>query len=147
MLVREILRIKGAALYTTRPECTLVEAVSVMTEQDVGSLVVLDHGRLAGMVTFREALMAIHHRGAKWEAVTVSEVMQRDPVCPDPDMEMIELRRVMVESHQRYMPVMDDDTLLGVLSFHDVAKAVLEEQSFENRMLKSYIRDWPQPDN
>ena len=54
-----------------------------------------------------------------------------------------ELRRMMVEHHQRYLPVMDGKLLLGVVSFHDVAKAVLEEQSFENRMLKNYIRNWP----
>ena len=58
-------------------------------------------------------------------------------------MEMDELRRLMVDRHQSYLPVMDGNTLLGVVSFHDVAKAVLEEQSFENRMLKNYIRNWP----
>ena len=52
-----------------------------------------------------------------------------------------ELRRTMLESHTRYMPVMDGATLTGVLSFHDVAKAVLEEQTFENRMLKGYIKN------
>ena len=62
-------------------------------------------------------------------------------------MQMDELRRLMVENHQRYLPVMDDTTLMGVVSFHDVAKAVLEEQSFENRMLKNYIRNWPAEDD
>jgi CBS domain-containing protein len=70
--------------------------------------------------------------------------MLREPRVAAPDMEMDELRRLMVEHHQRYLPVMDGSTLLGVVSFHDVAKAVLEEQSFEgNRMLKNYIRNWP----
>ena len=55
----------------------------------------------------------------------------------------MELRRVMLERHARYVPVMDGTTLQGVVSFHDVAKAVYEEQSFENRMLKSYIKNWP----
>ena len=54
-----------------------------------------------------------------------------------------ELRRFMVDSRQRYTPVMDGTTLLGVVSFHDVAKAILEEQSYENRMLKNYITDQP----
>lgn len=69
--------------------------------------------------------------------------MIADPQTASPNMEMDELRRMMVEHHQRYLPVMDGHTLLGVVSFHDVAKAVLEEQSFENRMLKNYIRNWP----
>jgi CBS domain-containing protein len=59
-------------------------------------------------------------------------------------MEMDDLRRLMIEKHQRYLPVMESGTLMGVVSFHDVAKAVLEEQSFENKMLKAYIRDWPE---
>ena len=46
--------------------------------------------------------------------------------------------------HVRYVPVLEGDTLLGVISFHDVAKSVLEEKSFENRMLKAYIKDWPE---
>jgi CBS domain-containing protein len=60
-----------------------------------------------------------------------------------PQMEVNELRRAMLETRQRYLPVMDGTTLLGVISFHDVARAMLEEQGFENRMLKAYIRDWP----
>jgi CBS domain-containing protein len=61
-----------------------------------------------------------------------------------PDTEVMELRRLMLEEHARYLPVLDGTTLLGVVSFYDVAKAVLDEQSYENRMLKAYIRDWPE---
>ena len=59
-------------------------------------------------------------------------------------MEVNDLRRIMIESGARYLPVMDRDKLLGVISFRDVAKAVLEEQDFENRMLKGYIKNWPE---
>jgi CBS domain-containing protein len=51
---------------------------------------------------------------------------------------------MMLERHTRYLPVLDNRTLMGVISFYDVAKAVVEEQSFENKMLKAYIRDWPE---
>jgi CBS domain-containing protein len=70
--------------------------------------------------------------------------MVAKPFCASPDMDMDELRRLMVEHHQRYLPVMEGGLLMGVVSFHDVAKAVLEEQSFENKMLKAYIRNWPE---
>jgi CBS domain-containing protein len=62
-------------------------------------------------------------------------------------MDVDALRKLMIDSHERYLPVMDGSTLMGVISFHDVARAVLEMQSFENRMLKAYIRDWPEQDN
>ena len=143
MLVSEILAIKGKVLFTVSSNRTLAEAVAVMTEQDVGSLVVFDKGRMTGLLTFREVLVATQKAGADWQALPVAEAMLKDPVAAGVNMQMDELRRLMVENHQRYLPVMDDTTLMGVVSFHDVARAVLEEQSFENRMLKNYIRNWP----
>jgi len=143
MKVSEILAIKGAVLYTVSPDKTLADAIEVMSDLDVGSLVVFEGGRVAGMLTFREVLNAIKQHGADWQSVPISGVMVKDPVVAKLDMELDELRRLMIECHMRYLPVMDDNTLMGVISFHDVAKAVLEEQSFENRMLKAYIRDWP----
>ena len=67
----------------------------------------------------------------------------RSMLTISPDTEVNEVRRVMLERHARYVPVIDGKVLLGVMSFYDVAKAVFEEQSFENKMLKAYIRDWP----
>jgi CBS domain-containing protein len=143
MQTKEILRIKGNALFTVAPEVPLGEAIATMVEQDIGSLVVMDRGRLQGMLTFREVLQAVHEGDERAKALPVSGLMVRNPIFVGPDMEMDELRRKMLESHARYVPVMDDNVLVGVLSFHDVAKAVLEEQSFENRMLKGYIKNWP----
>ena len=143
MQVSEILAVKGQVLFTIAPSKTLADALGIMTEQDVGSLVVFDAGRMAGMLTFREVFQAVRNSGAKWEAVPVSQIMVNEPVSVGPEMEVDELRGLMVEHHMRYLPVMDSGTLMGVISFHDVARAVLEEQGFENRMLKAYIRDWP----
>ena len=143
MLVSEILAIKGKVLFTIGPNRPIAEAVEIMNEQDVGSLVVFSRGEMVGMLTFRQVLQAVQRGGADWQSLQVEGVMLREPRIASPDMEMDELRRLMVEHHQRYLPVMDGNTLLGVVSFHDVAKAVLEEQSFENRMLKNYIRNWP----
>lgn len=143
MLVSEILAIKGKVLFTIAPNKSVAEAIEIMNEQDVGSLVVFSRGEMVGMLTFRQVLQGVQKGGADWQALTVDEVMIRNPFAASPNMEIDELRRMMVEHHQRYLPVMDGQTLLGVVSFHDVAKAVLEEQSFENRMLKNYIRNWP----
>ncbi len=143
MQVREILEIKGTVLYTIAPDKKLAEAVEFMTSQDCGSLVCFSGGRMVGMLTFREVLLAVQKHGASWQEATIDGAMIRDPGIASPDMEMDVLRRLMIENHQRYLPVMDEGVLMGVVSFHDVAKAVLEEQSFENKMLKAYIRDWP----
>lgn len=143
MQVREILQIKGAVLYTIAPDKRLAEAVEFMTTQDVGSLVCFSAGQMIGMLTFREVLLAVQKYGADWQDVLIDSVIIRSPEVAAPEMEMDSLRRLMVNNHQRYWPVMDGNMLMGVVSFHDVAKGVLEEQSFENKMLKAYIRDWP----
>ena len=144
MQVRKILDIKGAVLYTIAPNKTLADGIAIMNEQDVGSLVCFEGGRMVGMLTFREVLKAMHEHGSNFGTTPVASVMVRNPMSAPPDMEIDELRLLMVQHHMRYFPVMDGGTLLGVISFHDVARAVLEEQGFENRMLKAYIRDWPE---
>jgi CBS domain-containing protein len=73
----------------------------------------------------------------------VEEIYVRDPLTATPNLDIMQLRKGMLDRHARYVPVCDGNTLLGVVSFHDIAKAVYEEQSFENRMLKSYINDSP----
>ena len=143
MQVKEILRVKGNRLITAEPEGRAVDAVKTMAEQNLGSLVVLDQGRMAGMLTFHELLGAMAQRSGAFGEVRVSEIMVRDPVTASPEMEVNDLRRTMLDTGARYLPVMQDGKLLGVISFRDVAKAVLEEQDFENKMLKGYIKNWP----
>ena len=143
MQVKEILRVKGSRLLSVEPSGRCVDAVKTMAEQNLGSLVVLDQGRMAGMLTFHELLQALASGGGSFGERKVSDVMVRDPVTATPDMEVNDLRRTMLESGARYLPVMQDAKLLGVISFRDVAKAVLEEQDFENKMLKGYIKNWP----
>ncbi len=139
MRISEILRIKGHVLFTTAPGGPVLDAVKAMAQNDIGSLVVMHQGRLAGMLTFREVLEALAQRDGALGDVTVDAIYERDPLTASPDLDVMELRRVMLERHARYVPVMDGSTLLGVVSFHDVAKAVYEDQSFENQMLRSYI--------
>ncbi len=143
MQVKEILRVKGNRLISAEPGGRAVDAVKTMADQNLGSLVVLDQGRMTGLLTFHELLGALAKRGGALGDAKVSELMVRDPVTAAPDMEVNELRRTMLESGARYLPVMQDGKLLGVISFRDVAKAVLEEQDFENKMLKGYIKNWP----
>ena len=143
MKVSDILRVKGSTLYTTSPDRPLAEALNLMAEMDIGSLVVMDHGHLVGMLTFREVISAVVANGGSVGTTLVRKVMDAAPLTCSPDTEMDEVRRMMLQRHARYMPVMEGLTLMGVISFYDVAKAVVDAQDFENRMLKAYIRDWP----
>ncbi len=139
MQVKEVLRVKGNRLVSAEPAGRAVEAVSTMAKENLGSLVVMEQGRMVGMLTFHELLRALASRGGALGELRVGDIMVRDPVTAAPEMEVNDLRRTMLESGARYLPVMQDGRLLGVISFRDVAKAVLEEQDFENKMLKGYI--------
>ena len=143
MKVSDILRVKGSTLFTIQPEQPLAEAAASMADHDIGSLVVMDHGDLVGMFTFREVIKATVRNSGVFGSLTVRTVMDDHPLTCTPETELDEVRRMMLSRHARYMPVMTNRTLMGVISFYDVAKAVVDGQDFENRMLKAYIRDWP----
>ncbi|MCM8614029.1 CBS domain-containing protein [Accumulibacter sp.] len=153
MEVREVLQVKDSALFTVHPDSPLSEAVIMMADNDIGSAIVMDGGKLAGMLTFREVLLILAKRQTERRVgptppiaeILVVEAMDRNPPTAHPDMDVDELRRMMVDSHTRYVPVMEEDTIVGIVSFHDVAKAVLEERNMENKLLKAYIKDWPAP--
>jgi CBS domain-containing protein len=143
MKVSEILKVKGNILYTVTPDTPMSNAVNTMAEKDIGSLVVMESGELVGMLTFREVMKTLHLNEGSIGGGTVRKHMDDHPITITPDTDINEVRRLMLERHARYVPVVDAKTLLGVISFYDVAKAVFEAQSFENKMLKAYIRDWP----
>lgn len=143
MKVSDILRVKGNTLYTSTPQQPLAEAINMMAELDIGSLVVMDHGDLVGMLTFREVIVAIVKNGGQVGDTLIGAVMETSPLSCTPETELDEVRRMMLGRHARYMPILNGRTLMGVVSFYDVAKSVVDAQDFENRMLKAYIRDWP----
>jgi len=143
MKVSDILRVKGGTLFTVAPDEPLSSALNVMSQHDIGSLVVMNGGELAGMLTFREVIQAVVNNGGTLGNTRVRDVMDTSPLICSPHTELDDVRRMMLGRHARYMPVLADKTLMGVVSFYDVAKAVVDSQDFENRMLKAYIRDWP----
>ena len=146
MKVSDILRVKGNTLYTVTPDEPLSRALDAMAEKDIGSLVVMDHGDLVGMLTFREVIQTVVKNGGAVGGTLVRSSMDDAPLTCTMETELDEVRRMMLDRHARYMPVMDRRMLMGVISFYDVAKAVVDSQNFENKMLKAYIRDWPAED-
>ena len=144
MKVRDILRVKGSTLFTVAPDTALQTAVLVMSEHDIGSLVVMEYDKLVGILTFREVISALAKHHGKLDGLQVSNVMNQKPLTCNMETEIDDVRHMMLVDHARYLPVVDQKMLMGVISFYDVAKSVVEAQDFENTMLKAYIRDWPE---
>ena len=145
MKVSDILRVKGNTLYTTTPDEPLAKAVELMAEKDIGSLVVMEYGDLVGILTFREVIQTVVKNGGSLGTYSVRAAMDDSPLTCTAETDLDEVRRMMLAQHARYLPVMDHRMLMGVVSFYDVARAVVDAQNFENKMLKAYIRDWPEP--
>jgi CBS domain-containing protein len=144
MIIRDILGLKGGTIFSIAPDGRIADAISIMVSNDIGSLVVMQDGAMTGMLTFREVLGELNRRGGNLDEAKVGDVMLRNPIAGNPSDSVDHLREVMITNHIRYLPVTEDGKLLGVISFHDVAKAVINQTNFENRLLKRYIKNWPE---
>jgi CBS domain-containing protein len=140
--IRDILNLKGGAIYSAGPDTPLADAVRTMAAHDVGSLVIMHGGRMVGMLTFREVLNAFDASGGL-KGLKARDVMVADPIFGTPDDTIDDLRTLMTEHHVRYLPVLDGEALVGVVSFHDAAKAMIRETTLENRLLRRYIEADP----
>lgn len=151
MKVIDILNAKRRSPLTVGSNTLLSQCVITMADEDVGSLVVMDDDSLVGLLTFREVILVLAQRQKELRCgptppvaeLQVRDVMNTSPICTTPNVELNDLRGLMIDHHQRYIPVLDKSELIGVLSFHDVARSVFAEQESENKMLKHYIGDWP----
>jgi CBS domain-containing protein len=146
VLIRDILNLKGGSIYSVEPAAALTEVVALMVQHDIGSLVVIENGRMCGMLTFREVLQALLAKGGSLGGMCAHDVMLRDPICGTPADTIDKLREIMTQHHVRYLPVKDGQKLIGIISFHDVAKAIIKETRLENRLLKRYIEHSPEID-
>ena len=144
MIVRDIIKMKGSAVFSIAPGGKVAEAVNLMVKHDIGSLVVLEGGKLAGMLTFREVMKALEAHQGNLAGLKVADIMLKEATCGKPEDSLEELRELMNQERIRYLPVQEGEKLLGVISFHDVANAVIKETTLHNRMMKSYIKNWPE---
>jgi CBS domain-containing protein len=144
MQIRDILGMKGSTIFSIEPEGRLAAAVDLMVSNDIGSLVVMRDGKMAGMLTFREVLQELKTRAGNLGDARAGDVMNAAPIAGAPSDTVEQVRETMTANHVRYLPILDQGRLLGVISFHDIAKAVIKQTDFENRLLKRYIRHWPE---
>lgn len=144
MIVRDILTVKGGDIYSITPSQSLGDAVRLMVENDIGSLVVKEGDTMVGLITERDVLREMVRHGCNLTTLSVSDLMITEPIIAGLDDTVDYVRGVMTEHRISHMPVFDEERLLGIISFHDVAKACLREANFENLLLKRYIKHWPE---
>jgi CBS domain-containing protein len=120
------------------------EVVATMVRENIGSVVVMDGDALAGLITLREVVLGLENRGASLLDTAAREVMNAAPVIVQPGDSADGLRSMMTERHVSHAVVIAGGQLAGIISFHDIARSAVKDVSFENRLLKQYIKNWPQ---
>ncbi|MBL8522492.1 MAG: CBS domain-containing protein [Betaproteobacteria bacterium] len=131
-------------LFSVGPEVVVSEAVALMVKSGISSVLITESGEMLGLITLRELLKGLNTHGGALMQATCRNVMKVNPPVAKPDDTVDHLRGLMTELHITHVPVMDHGALVGILSFHDIARSAIKDVDFENKLLKQYIRNWPE---
>ncbi|MFI0479938.1 CBS domain-containing protein [Actinomadura sp. 9N215] len=144
MRIRDILRRKGGAVATVRPEATVRQLLAVLAEHNIGAVVVSPDGAsIAGIVSERDVVRRMHERGAALLDRPVSDIMTAEVRSCGPADKVEDLRRTMTEHRIRHVPVLEDGRLTGIVSIGDVVKSAIDELQSEREHLVDYIQNVP----
>jgi CBS domain-containing protein len=148
MNVGHIFRTKGSDIYSIGPDQPLTDAVALMMSHRIGSLAVMEKGKLVSIVTERDVMGAVHSDLNRFGALKVRDVMAKKLVCCDARASIDEAMELLFTNDLgrriRHLPVREGERLLGIISIGDLVQTMLTETRFENRLLRSYIKNWPE---
>ncbi|MDQ6808015.1 MAG: CBS domain-containing protein [Verrucomicrobiota bacterium] len=134
-----ILSRKGSEIYTVSPEATVLDAIELMAEKNIGALVVVQDGQLVGMISERDYTRKVMLRGKRSRETPVREIMSTNLTVVQPHEPVENCLRMMTEKRVRHLPVVDGEKLRGVISIGDLVKCVIANQSAAIAHLESYI--------
>ena len=139
MQVKTILDTKGHEFWSVGPQTSVYDAVRLMAEKEVGSVLVLENGKVQGIVTERDYARKVVLEGKTSPDTPVAEIMTTQVLCTRPEQTIEEAMALMTEKRVRHLPVLEHGEIKGVVSIGDLVKAVISEQQFLIQQLESYI--------
>jgi CBS domain-containing protein len=137
--VRQLLQSKSGTLCTIGPDASVLDALKLMAEKNVGALLVVKGEKLAGIISERDYARKVILLGKSSHGTRVREIMTERAVCVQPDNTVEECMALMTDKHIRHLPVIENEKLIGVLSIGDLVKETISEQQFVIQQLESYI--------
>jgi len=138
--IRQLLTDKGGTVLSVSPEDSVLDAIRMMADNDVGSLVVLEDGRLVGIFTERHYARNVILKGRSSPNTPVRDVMESRVVCIGPDRTVEECMALMTEDRIRHLPVIEGERLVGIISIGDLVKSIIADQKFHIEQLENLIR-------
>ncbi|SMO78200.1 CBS domain-containing protein [Fodinibius sediminis] len=145
MLVRDILKTKGYDVYSISANQTVFEAIAKMDELDIGALVVMDGEQLLGILSERDYRSKVILKGRTSKETKVSTIMTGKVYNVSPDDTVDSCMSIMTNKKIRHLPVMENDTVVGVISIGDLVKAIISRQRGEISNLRQYIQGGQYP--
>jgi CBS domain-containing protein len=137
--VRDMIRRKGTEVFTIAPEATVLEALNLMAEHNIGALLVMSGDEIRGIVSERDCVRKLDVKGKNATDTNISEIMTSDVITVQANQPLEECMSLMIDKNIRHLPVCDDKELLGVVSVRDVLKEVIEVQQMMLAELERYI--------
>lgn len=137
--VRNIIQVKGNTVFSVEPDTTVYNALELMFEKNIGALLVVDKGKFVGIFTERDYARKLILKGKSSRETRIREIMTEHPITVTLDTRIEECMKIMTDKKIRHLPVMENDTLLGLISVGDVVKFIIEEQKFIIESLEQYI--------
>ena len=139
MKVSEILQKKGNSIIAVTPGTTVLDALKIMSEKNIGALPVIENEKLVGIFSERDYARKIILKGKSSADTSVSEVMTEKPFIIDPANTTDDCMQIMSDKHIRHLPVVENGKLVGMISIGDVVKAIIQAQKETIDHLKNYI--------
>ncbi len=137
--VRQVLESKGNKTFCVAPGVTVFEALSVMAEHNIGSVLVTEGDRLLGIFTERDYARKVVLKGLRSADVSVRELMTGTPTIVSPDQSIDEVMNIMTEKRFRHLPVLEDGRIAGIITIGDVVKSIIDQQRQTIQHLSNYI--------
>ncbi len=140
MTIASVLRTKGNTIVSIRPDTSLPELASTIASRRIGAVIVLDDdGKLAGIVSERDVVKALASHGAAVQTMNAGDIMTRTVKTVTPETTINEAMELMDRGYFRHLPVLDNGSLVGIISVRDVVRARIEREVEENESLHTYI--------
>ncbi len=137
--IKQLLDEKGSEIWTIGPQDTVLQAIKDMAEKEIGALVVLDQGKLVGIISERDYARKVILRNKASHDTTVGDIMTAPVVCGRRSQTVDECMALITDKRVRHLPIIENDRVIGVISIGDLVKSIIAEQQFVIAQLEHYI--------